>query len=705
MTRRLLATLLVVAVGFAFAARADDPAKADPKSKAAKDGDAIDPKVAREEAAIRQEQLARQFRDFEAALLRLAQRLSESSRPEDKEKAATLKKAIEKASTEGIDTKFERLVKELKDKQSLNLEDLEKARAANRDLSEDIRAIIAILMSDTRDEELRRQIRELTEMLKRINQLIREEQTVRAWTERGTMDKDRLEREQRQVRQSTEDLVKGQGKQGEGRDAREDRGQAKPGNSKDGQPGEARNDTKDPKGENRDGKPGEGKEGKPGEAREGKPGESKEGKPGEAREGKPGESKEGKPGEARSTGKPEEAQENKPAEARQAGQPGENKENQPGEARAAGKEGQPGASKADTPQGENKGRPDNKAASKGQSGQQGQPGSQSQQQGQSKGQGQGQQQQQAQGKGDPQQQQQQAGNQQQPNDAQARKRIQDAIENMKGAEEEIKKPNLPDASAKQDQAIKDLKDAARRLEELLKQLRHEEIERILAALQARCERMLAMQIEVRDGTINVYQTIDKLPEKKPTRNEEQKSLQLSDREEEIVGLATKAIELLKAEGTAVAFPEVFMQLRDDMMTVANRLRKTDVGPVTQAIEYDIIETLKEMIEALKRARQENQQQQQNPNQQQQQQGQPQDQKLIELLHELKMIRSMQLRVNERTKLYGREYQGEQAPSPTQLEDPAAREKAAMIQKELKNLAERQEKIFEVTNNIARGKNK
>jgi len=57
-----------------------------------------------------------------------------------------------------------------------------------------------------------------------------------------------------------------------------------------------------------------------------------------------------------------------------------------------------------------------------------------------------------------------------------------------------------------------------------------------------------------------------------------------------------------------------------------------------------------------------------------------------------MIRSMQVRVNGRTVTYGRQYPGEQANDPD-------------IQKELANLAQRQQKIFSITNNIHRGKNK
>src|SRR5205823_12944365 len=116
--------------------------------------------------------------------------------------------------------------------------------------------------------------------------------------------------------------------------------------------------------------------------------------------------------------------------------------------------------------------------------------------------------------------------------------------------------------------------------------------------------MLAMQIQVQIGTEGVFRIVETLADKKPSRQNQQDSLKLSDNEKHIVTEANKAIEMLEAEGSAVAFPEVFQQVRQDMMTVQRRLEITDVGVVTQAIEKDIIETLKEMIEALKKARQE-----------------------------------------------------------------------------------------------------
>jgi hypothetical protein len=111
-----------------------------------------------------------------------------------------------------------------------------------------------------------------------------------------------------------------------------------------------------------------------------------------------------------------------------------------------------------------------------------------------------------------------------------------------------------------------------------------------------------------------------------------------------------------------------------------------------------------MIEALKKARQDNKKQQQGGGGGGGGGGQ-QNQPLLEELAELKMIRNMQLRVNRQTNLYGKEYPGEQAPSAEQAKNPQEREKAEILTKEHKNLQDKQEKIYEVTNSLYRGKNK
>ena len=292
-------------------------------------------------------------------------------------------------------------------------------------------------------------------------------------------------------------------------------------------------------------------------------------------------------------------------------------------------------------------------------------------------------------KGDKKDEQKPPGDQPPPDSLPGKQQLQEAQDQQDSAKKNIEKEKRDEASQNQDQAIKKMEEVRKRWEELLKQLREEEMERLLAALQVRCERMLAIQIEVYENTARVEKAIDQNPDKKPSRGEEQRSLQLSDREGELTKQANSALQLLEAEGSAVAFVEAFLQVRDDSQHVVRRLGKVDVAAVTQTIEQDIIATLKEMVEALKKAQQE----MQNKKQQQQQGGGQQgNQNLIDILAELKMIRSMQVRVNNRTTTYGRQYTGEQAAAPE-------------IQKELENLAERQKKIFDVTNSIARGKNR
>jgi hypothetical protein len=180
--------------------------------------------------------------------------------------------------------------------------------------------------------------------------------------------------------------------------------------------------------------------------------------------------------------------------------------------------------------------------------------------------------------------------------------------------------------------------------------------------------------------------------------------ELAKDEDKIIVQADEAIKILREEGSAVAFPVVFNFARELMGNVRDRLKKTDPGVVTVATEDEIIASLEEMIDALKKARKENGQPppppppgSPNPN--------PGNQPLLQELQELKMIRNMQLRVNRMTDTYGKEYKGEQSPAPEKATDDRAKDKAVQIQTELKKLGVNQKLIEEVTNDLYKGKNK
>jgi hypothetical protein len=274
--------------------------------------------------------------------------------------------------------------------------------------------------------------------------------------------------------------------------------------------------------------------------------------------------------------------------------------------------------------------------------------------------------------------------------------VQQATVTQKNAIDKIQGGDLPAASGEQDQSIRKLVDARRQLEEILRQLRKEEVERVLAGLRTRCERMLHLQLAVYAKTVEIDTAISKTGDRKPTRDQEMKAAELSTLEDQIAAEAGKAIQLLETEGSAVAFPEVFMQLRDDTKHVSRRLGKCDVGSMTQTIERDVINTLREMIGALKKAEDEIASTPpppppggDDPSGDDSRRRKPP--RLLDQIAELKMVRAMQVRVNLRTAGYSDRYQGEQAKQPE-------------IQSELKNLSERQKRIADITTNLPKEKN-
>jgi hypothetical protein len=141
----------------------------------------------------------------------------------------------------------------------------------------------------------------------------------------------------------------------------------------------------------------------------------------------------------------------------------------------------------------------------------------------------------------------------------------------------------------------------------------------------------------------------------------------------------------------VAFPEAIEQIREDMLTVARRLERVEVGEITQNIEQDIVEGLKEIIEALQKELEKQKDKKQQQQQQQQEQQQQQQQGLVNKLAELKMLRSLQYRVNRRTRQLGRTVDGEQA---IDLD----------VVSQLKQLSDRQAKVQKATYDLSTGKN-
>jgi len=275
--------------------------------------------------------------------------------------------------------------------------------------------------------------------------------------------------------------------------------------------------------------------------------------------------------------------------------------------------------------------------------------------------------------------------QQQPDqDERIGQRLQQAQQRMRQAQQKLEEAERDGAVEDQQQALQELEQAKAELEEILRQLREEEIDRALVLLERRFRDMHQAQMEVYEETVK----LDEQEER--GRRYEVACGRLSRDEADIIRDADRALALLHEEGSAVAFPEAVGQMREDMQQVAERLAQAKAGQITQGLEEDILAALEEMIEALKQEREEREKKKQQP--QQAQQGQQREPSLVDILAEIKMIRALQMRINQRTARYSEMIAGEQAERPDLLDA-------------LQRLGARQQRIFHVVRDIHLGKNK
>jgi hypothetical protein len=635
----------VLSVG--FTALAQPPASPAPApAPKADSGATLKDLVAREQA------LERQYKAFTTNLLALAQKLEKSDRIEDKDKAKSLRKAIDLADKEGVDNKFTTLLRTLTKSNDINLADITSAKNQNDELIKLLKQILDILQSDDELARIKAEKDFLEKLLADLNSLIRGTAIQQSRTDSGRGDPKKIAADQKKLADQANALANKMGATKPGGDPKggEAKGGDKPGKPDDKDQGANKDDTDKPKSDERgnpdknDPMKGDGSEGKP----------SKGGPPSDG--GKP--SKSPPSDAAGSASKPPMGgdmgdKNDKPAESR-------NKEDNKGDQKGSASKMPPMAG-------------DQQASSKGQgSPSDGSPSGSPKPGGSPSG-------------SPP------SGNQPPQPKAPGADSVRAAVPDEENAAGNLDQDKRPKASEDLTKADQKLREAREELEKRLKQLREQELERILANLEARVNKMLQMQIEVKSATESIFAQIQKHPEKKAQPVDFQNAQKQEDKEAEIISEADKAINLLQSEGSAVAFPAVFEEVRKDMMRVKERLHDANVGEDTQAIEQDIIDALTHMRDALKKAQQELGKSPPPPPS-----GpapdQPQLQKLLDEIAELKMIRELQKQVNTRTKRYG-----DRTPMAEQADD-------AQIKKELKDLSDRQERIETMVNNMVTKKN-
>lgn len=273
--------------------------------------------------------------------------------------------------------------------------------------------------------------------------------------------------------------------------------------------------------------------------------------------------------------------------------------------------------------------------------------------------------------------------------ARTKQRLEAAKRRMQKAKEQLDEARRRDARGEQEKAVEELETARAELEEILRQLREEEVEKLLVQLEARLRAMLRAEKAVLAG-------IDKLAAEKAAdqagadRERELEAARLG-REQAAIGVdAGKALVLVRDDGSAVAIPEALEQVRDDATQAATRLGRGDTGDTTRGLVQDLVANLEEMLGALEKAQKEQQARQQGgaggrP-------AEPGEQPLVDKISELKMIRSLQMRVNTRTKRFAQ-----------LLTDGVERPEEPELLRAIERLAERQHTIERAARDIVTGR--
>jgi len=152
--------------------------------------------------------------------------------------------------------------------------------------------------------------------------------------------------------------------------------------------------------------------------------------------------------------------------------------------------------------------------------------------------------------------------------------------------------------------------------------------------------------------------------------------------------AATCLLILDEDGTTIVFPRILEQVGQDMTGVAKRLGRANVGSLTRQIEQEIVTTLEQLLEAVEEMQQENEQGQSNSKPS----NSPDDDQLLPESAELRLLRSSQVRVNQRTDA---------------IEDArlAAGESKDSIVRECKTTAKRQKDLMDVATQFRERKNK
>lgn len=178
--------------------------------------------------------------------------------------------------------------------------------------------------------------------------------------------------------------------------------------------------------------------------------------------------------------------------------------------------------------------------------------------------------------------------------------VEQAVPLQENAADELKEEDLDEAIKKQEEALEKLKDAEEQLEDRLDQLRKEQQEELLAALESRFRAMLSRQLECN----KVTNRLADLGPENWKRSDQLELAELSQKQRWVGDQADESLFLLVEEGSTVVLPQLVEHVRDDARAVADRLAAADAGDTVRLMQSDLEQVLRDIIDAIKRKQEE-----------------------------------------------------------------------------------------------------
>lgn len=264
-----------------------------------------------------------------------------------------------------------------------------------------------------------------------------------------------------------------------------------------------------------------------------------------------------------------------------------------------------------------------------------------------------------------------------------KEQLQKAQQQMQQALEAMQEQQRDQALKNEDQALQELREAEEKLEEQLRQLREEEKEMMLASLEARFQRLLIVQTQIHERTISLAE----VPKDQWLDLAFARCREVAQEQTELARECAGTVALLQEDGTSSAILLAVEDIEADMNSAGEWLRDSDVSELTRSVQQDVIDALKQLVEVMQKEMQDMQQQQQ---QSQQQQGpNSQQSPLVELIAEIKVLRNLQLQVNQRTERVDR------------LLQTVPAERLEALRQQISELSHRQERLLESARELQR----